>query len=63
MLLGIEFTPKIDSFDFLIRCAKNGLLMTKTSDKNVIRILPVLTISKADVDKAVHILEKTLSSI
>ena len=44
------------------RCQKNGLLLIGAGH-NVIRFVPPLVISKADVDEAVSVFEKVLMKI
>lgn len=56
LMVGIEIEG--DAHDAAARCVKNGLLIITA--KNLLRMLPPLIITKAELDEAVDILEKTL---
>lgn len=57
LMLGIELT--IPAADIIEACQKNGLLLI-SAGVNVIRFVPPLIVSKANVDEAVSILEEVL---
>ena len=54
--LGIEIEK--DAHDIAAKCVANGLLIITAKD--LLRMLPPLTITTAELDEAVSILEKTL---
>ena len=58
-LRGIEI--EADAHDAAAKCVENGLLIITA--KNLLRMLPPLTITQAELDEAVQILEKTLKEI
>lgn len=58
LLLGIEFHENIDGF--LEKCLELGLVMTRTSKSNVIRILPPLIITNSDIDAAVLVISEAI---
>ena len=59
LMVGIEI--EADAHDAAAKCVENGLLIITA--KNLLRMLPPLTITQAELDKAVEILEKTLKEI
>ncbi|OFI01355.1 acetylornithine aminotransferase [Clostridium acetireducens DSM 10703] len=54
LLIGISI--KVDVKDFINLCFKNGLLVV-SAGTNVVRLLPPLNVSKAEIDEALNILE------
>lgn len=58
-MVGIEI--EADAHDVAAKCVENGLLIITA--KNLLRMLPPLTITQAELDEAVQILEKTLKEI
>ena len=54
LLIAIEFSDKIDSKDFQLKCADNGLIVTKASGGNIIRLVPALNITKKHVDEFIN---------
>ena len=58
LMIGIEIDG--DAHDIAAQCVQNGLLIITA--KNLLRMLPPLTITKEELDEAVKILEKTLKS-
>ena len=56
LMVGIEID--CDAHDAAVRCVKNGLLIITA--KNLLRMLPPLIITEAELDEAAAILEKTL---
>jgi len=61
LLLAIEFDSDIAQ-DVLIGCLENGLLVNRLKP-NTLRFVPPLIIGNSEVDKALAILDKTLSTI
>ena len=59
LMVGIEI--EADAHDIAAKCVENGLLIITA--KNLLRMLPPLTITQAELDEAVEILEKTLKEI
>ena len=59
LMVGIEIDG--DAHDIAAKCVENGLLIITA--KNLLRMLPPLTITQAELDEAVQILEKTLKEI
>ncbi len=59
LMVGIEI--EADAHDTAAKCVENGLLIITA--KNLLRMLPPLTITQAELDEAVQILEKTLKEI
>ena len=45
--------------EIAVKCAKNGLLILTAKD--VLRLLPPLTVTKQEADRGLDILENTLS--
>lgn len=60
LLIGVELATHIDSWDFMNKCLKSGVAITRTSKPQVLRILPPLIITKEDVDFAIEVLYKNL---
>lgn len=60
LIIGIEMTVKGD--DIYKECLKEGLLINCTQD-TILRIMPPLTVTKTEIDKAVSILDKVFSRI
>ena len=58
-LRGIEI--EADAHDAAAKCVENGLLIITA--KNLLRMLPPLTITQAELDEAVQILKKSLKEI
>ena len=58
LIIGVELNIKGD--DVYSQCLKEGLLINCTQD-TVLRIMPPMTISKKEADKAILILDKVLS--
>ena len=56
LMVGIEVDG--DAHDLAIKCVENGLLIITAKD--VLRMLPPLTITAAELDEAVSILDKVL---
>ena len=59
LMVGIEIDG--NAHDAAAKCVENGLLIITA--KNLLRMLPPLTITQAELDEAVQILEKTLKEI
>ena len=60
LMLGVEISANIA--EVLSTLRSKGLIALPAGE-NVIRLLPPLNITKAEVDQAVDLLEKTLSHI
>ena len=60
LVIGVELNIKGD--DIYQKCLEEGLLINCTQD-TVLRIMPPMTVSKKEVDKAITILDKVLSKI
>ena len=58
-MLGLE--TEADAKEILKKCLENGLMML-TAGKDVLRMLPPLTITYEEIDKGLAILEKVLLS-
>ena len=56
LMVGIEIEQ--DAHDIAVKCVQNGLLIITA--KNVLRMLPPLTITKENIDEAITILKNTL---
>lgn len=59
LTIGVELT--IEGEAIYKKCLEKGLLINCTQ-KNILRIMPALTVTKNQIDKAVTILEKALGS-
>ena len=59
LMVGIEI--EADAHDAAAKCVENGLLIITA--KNLLRMLPPLTITQAELDEAVQILKKSLKEI
>ena len=59
LMVGIEI--EADAHDAAAKCVENGLLIITA--KKLLRMLPPLTITQAELDEAVQILKKTLKEI
>ena len=59
LMVGIEIDG--NAHEIAVKCVENGLLIITA--KNLLRMLPPLTITKDELDEAVTILEKTLKEI
>lgn len=57
LMIGIELKSG-DAHDIAVKCVENGLLIITAKD--LLRMLPPLTISIAEIDEALNILENTL---
>ncbi len=60
LMLGVEL--KIPCQEIVEKALKNGLLINCTQ-KNVLRIMPPLIVTKKEIDKAIDILDKSLKSL
>lgn len=58
LIIGVELSIKGE--DIYKECMKEGLLLNCTQD-TVLRIMPPITVSKREADKAISILDKVLS--
>ena len=58
LMVGIEL-ENADAHDIAVKCVKNGLLIITA--KSLLRMLPPLTITYEELDKAVEILDNTLN--
>ena len=61
LLLAMEFSSDIAQ-SLVIACLDNGLLVNRVKP-NALRFMPPLIIGKDEVDEAIGILDKALSSI
>lgn len=59
LMVGIEI--EADAHDAAAKCVENGLLIITA--KNLLRMLPPLTITQSELDEAVQILKKSLKEI
>lgn len=57
LMIGIE-VENCDAHETAVKCVENGLLIITA--KSLLRMLPPLTITYEEIDKAIEILEKTL---
>jgi acetylornithine/succinyldiaminopimelate/putrescine aminotransferase len=57
LITGVELAIKGE--DIYKECMKEGLLINCTQD-TVLRIMPPMTVSKAEIDKAIFILDKVI---
>ena len=60
LMLGVELT--IPGKEIVEKCLKEGLLINCTQD-TVLRIMPSMTVSKSEIDKAVSILDKVFAKV
>lgn len=60
LVIGVELNIKGEGI--YAKCLDNGLLINCTQD-TVLRIMPPMTVAKAEIDKAISILDKVLSEI
>lgn len=60
LIIGVDLSVKGE--DIYSKCLEEGLLINCTQD-TVLRIMPPMTVSKAQIDKAISILDKVLSKI
>ena len=56
LMVGIEIDG--NAHDIAVKCVENGLLIITAKD--LLRMLPPLTVTKEELDEAAAILEKTL---
>lgn len=61
LMIGVELLPSLKPFDVEKRCLEEGLCVS-TAGTNVIRFLPPLTISDAEIEKGLDIFKKVLSA-
>ncbi len=59
LMLGVELS--IEGKPVVEKCMARGLLINCTHDK-VLRLMPALTVTRKEIDKAVAILAKALNS-
>jgi acetylornithine/N-succinyldiaminopimelate aminotransferase len=59
LMVGIELCEG-NAHDVAVKCVENGLLIITAKD--LLRMLPPLVISYDEIDKAVEILDKTISN-
>lgn len=60
LIIGVDLSVKGE--DIYSKCLEEGLLINCTQD-TVLRIMPPMTVNKAQIDKAISILDKVLSKI
>jgi acetylornithine/succinyldiaminopimelate/putrescine aminotransferase len=60
LIVGVELSVKGE--DIYKECLKEGLLINCTQD-TVLRIMPALTVTKIEIDKAVAILDRVFSRV
>jgi len=60
LMAGIELT--IPGADIAAKCLKKGLIVNCTHN-TVVRMLPMLTITKKDIDNAIKIIDEVLSEV
>ncbi|MDD5436483.1 MAG: aspartate aminotransferase family protein [Candidatus Omnitrophica bacterium] len=60
LIIGVELSIKGD--DIYKECLKEGLLINCTQEK-ILRIMPPMTVTKLEIDKAIKILDKVFSRI
>jgi len=60
LTIGVELDREAD--DIVTRCRERGLLINCTQ-KKVLRIMPPLTVTKQEIEKAISILERVFSEI
>lgn len=60
LMIGIELN--IPGRPVYLECFKNGLIINCTQEK-VLRLAPALIVTKKQIDKALHILDKALTAI
>jgi predicted acetylornithine/succinylornithine family transaminase len=58
LIIGVELTIKGD--DIYKECLKEGLLINCTQE-NVLRIMPPITVTRREIDRAIGILDKVLA--
>ena len=58
LIIGVELSIKGD--DVYRECMKEGLLINCTQD-TVLRIMPPMTVARAEIDKAIAILDTVLA--
>jgi len=57
-VIGVELSVEGDSI--YSKCLEEGLLINCTQG-NILRIMPPMTVTKAEIDKAISILDKVLA--
>lgn len=62
LLIGIEFHPQLSLSEIINLFYKNGLIVSKTANKNTIRLLPPLIIQKNHVDQFIDIFSSALNA-
>jgi len=60
LIIGVELSIKGD--DIYKQCLEDGLLINCTQD-TILRIMPPMTVTKSEIDKAISILDKVFSRI
>ncbi len=58
LIIGVELT--LDAAEIVRKCMERGMLVITSGAGNVLRFVPPLIITEADVDHAVHILDEVL---
>ena len=60
LMIGIQLN--IEGKEIFEACLRHGLIINCTQG-NILRIMPALNVTKKQIDKAVHILERSLSEV
>ena len=60
LMIGIQLN--IEGKGIFEACLRHGLIINCTQG-NILRIMPALNVTKKQIDKAVHILEKAISEV
>lgn len=61
-MLGLKLKPELPNMDMVLKLRGNGLFTMFAGD-NTLRLLPPLTLPKAQIDEALGIMDKTFASL
>lgn len=61
-MLGLKLKPEITNTDIVLKLRTNGLFTMFAGD-NALRLLPPLTLTKAQIDEALTIIDKTFAAL
>lgn len=62
LLIGMELVQPMDTWSFMLKCLESGLALTRTSEKQTLRILPPLVVKKEHIDFAVEVIHRNLKN-
>jgi 4-aminobutyrate aminotransferase len=63
LMLGIELHNAEKAEKITEKCKENGLILLTSGTKNIIRVIPALTITESEMKKGLDILENAFTSV